>query len=255
MTKFVRILIIINGIIIPCFVLFGLFQMLERRFNKSEDKPTGIIVGDELNQAKKQNLSLQGVEYSSPQEIHNSKGKYLTVSIMTYEEAKVMEMAISSSNNFGYSLMNISNILFLDSTLNKTHWLIDRKASIRDLDIKGNYGSKKDIDTNYKYLAYEIGFEDSNHDGLINSEDYHDLYISDLNGKNLSKVTENIDLIQYEFQNKQSSIFIRYVERNDSIRLEHKLKKFAVYDIERGEFKTYDQLNKTLEQYQESLSY
>jgi DNA primase len=182
--------------------------------NKKKHQPKGIIVGKKFDEAVKQNLALQGLEYDSPSKIYNSNTFYMPVSIMTYKEAMDMKNAIASANNYGYSLMKLSNVLFLDSTYSETRWLLDKKASIKDINIRelNNYNKDEELDTNYRYLLFEIGFEDSNNDGLLNNSDLHDLYISDLNGENLTLVTNKIDVIDYYFQELYSSIFIRYTE-------------------------------------------
>lgn len=256
MSKFVRILIIINGLIIPALVIAGLFQLISKNQNKKKHQSEGIIIGEKFDEAVEQNLALQGLEYDSPRKIYNSNIFYMPVSIMTYKEAMDMKVAIASSNNYGYSLMKLSNVLFLDSTFSKTHWLLDKKASIKDLSIREpyNYNDDEELDTNYRYLSFEIGFEDSNNDGLLNSLDLHDLYISDLNGENLTQVTEKIDVVNYNFQKSYSSIFIQYTERNDSISEEHKLVKFAKYQIEAQTFIEYKSLNNTIQDYHSKLN-
>jgi hypothetical protein len=61
------------------------------------------------------------------------------------------------------------------------------------------------------------------------------LTTSDLSGKNLTQVTNQKNVMQHEFINENTIIFIRYTDR-DSIRAEHKRIKFGRYDISTGKF-------------------
>lgn len=254
MTKFIRILIIVNGLIIPTIFLAGLLLWGIKTWNNNEDQPGGIIVGEKFDQAAEKNIALQGLEYGSPQKTYNSNALFMPISIMTYKEAMEMHDAISSANSFGYSMMRLSNVLFLDSTFNNTHWLLDEKASIKDLSIRHPSGYDDEIDTNYCYLSFEIGFEDSNKDGLLNWLDFHDLYISDVNGKNLKKITSEIDVIDYEFRDQYKTVFIKYTERNDSVSEEHKLVKFGKYHMNSEQFVEYNSLNETILEYRTQMN-
>jgi len=255
MTKLVRTLIIINGLIIPAIVVVGVSTVIYKNVRKTTPRQEGIIVGEELDNAIEQELELQGLEYDSPARIYNSNSYYMPVSVMTYEEAMAIKTAISSANSFGYSMMKLTNVLFLDSTFNQTRWLLDRKASIRDLYVRepNLYKDDEEINPNYQQLIFEIGFEDSNNDGLINNHDFHDLYVSDLNGKNLTKVTEGIDILDYHFEENYSSIFIRYKIR-DTIPDEHKLVQFGKYYIDSQEFKAYENLNNSILDYRSTIN-
>jgi hypothetical protein len=56
-----------------------------------------------------------------------------------------------------------------------------------------------------------------------------------LSGKNLTQVTDQKDVLQHEFIEENTFIFIRYTER-DSIPDEHKRIKFGRYNISTGKF-------------------
>jgi hypothetical protein len=87
MNKLNQTLVTINGIIIPLFIGFALYNILDKPDNEYGGHES-IIVGDELEKAKDDSLALQGIMYESPEEIYNSTNFYLPVSVMTYEEAK-----------------------------------------------------------------------------------------------------------------------------------------------------------------------
>jgi hypothetical protein len=215
-------------------------------------EPESIIVGKKLESAKQKDLALQGLYYNAPQDIYNSTNLYLPLSIMTYKEAKEVEQAASSANDLSLSFYNIFNVVFLDKEYHVIGKLLDKKASITDIHIpSGNYNSEI-IDTTVKHIAYYIGFTDTNKDGLLNREDSHDLYLSDLSGKQLTQVTSGIDIENYYFQKDHSQLLIIYKERTNQ-REEHKRNKFAIYEISKKQFRKLEALEKQLESIEKQL--
>jgi hypothetical protein len=75
--------------------------------------------------------------------------------------------------------------------------------------------------------------------------DNHDFYISDLDGSNLTKVTTNIDVVDFPFINSNSSIFIRFKDRSD-LKDEYKLGKFGLYNIASATFVELEDIEKKL---------
>ena len=103
----------------------------------------------------------------------------------------------------------------------------------------------ENIDTTYHHLCYLISFKDTNQDGKLNSDDNHDLYISDLDGSNLTQISHNVDIVDYSLDTKKSVIDIRYKERTDE-REEYKKIKFAKYDLNTSSWMDYEELNNHL---------
>ncbi|MBT28661.1 MAG: hypothetical protein CMO01_03290 [Thalassobius sp.] len=223
-----------------------------KSFLPKEDRyhEEGLIVGEELEHAKSDTLALQGISYDYPEPIYNSSNYYLPISAMTYKEAKDVRKAISSAGDFSMSVLQIFNVVFLDSNYQVIRNLLDKKAFISDINIP--WGGREKVDRSIQNIAYEIAFEDSNNDGKLNNDDNMDLYISDLDGGNLLQVTKNIDVKSYEFINDHKDLIIRYKERNDE-REEHKKVKFAFYNIATSSFKPLLELNNHLEELEKQL--
>lgn len=249
--KLVRFLIILNGTLLPLVLIFLLFQ-IGKEILKKKDYPyqeEGIIVGEELEQAKKDTLALQGLQYDTPIKIYNSKNYYMPLSLMTYEEKKKVIEIASYANDIGTGLLKRVNVIFLDEKYQVINTLLDKKASVLEIKFQREdyetyrYSSK--IDETVKYVGYLICFEDTNKDQKINSLDNHDLYISDLEGRNLKKVTNNLSIDSFEFIKSNSQILIRYNKRLN-VPDEHKEIEFAIYDIEKGVFLDLSSLNKEL---------
>ncbi len=218
---------------LPILVGFGIYQISKEFFPNKNNFPDGIILGKELQEAKKDSVALQGLKYYNPRELYNSKNKYLPISLLTYDEEKRINKMASVANDIGDGLLKFVNVIFLDENYQVITSLLNKKASILQIEPQRKSYSleRNELDKTVKYIAYLIAFEDSNKDGKLNSADNHDLYLSNLNGKNLKKVTSNINLDRFEFTNSNSQIFIKYTDRDD-IKEEHKKQRFAIYDIE-----------------------
>lgn len=245
--KFIKFLIILNGIMLPILLGFGIYQVLKDIFPNKGKIERGIIIGKKLETAKKDSVALQGLKYYSPMTLHNSKNSYLPISLLTYDEEKRINKMVSVANDIGEGLLKYVNVIFLDENYQVITSLLDKKASIfKIVPQRKNYQNKsQEVDKTVKYIGYLIAFDDSNKDGKLNSADNHDLYISDLNGKGLKKVTDNIDIIRFEFIKSNSQIFIKYTER-EKIREEHKKKKFTIYNLKSSTFLNLSSFDKEL---------
>lgn len=226
--KALKYLWLINGL-----MLFGVFSMsIFKNIFPSEkietDEYEDIYVGEIVEKAKVEGKILQGVTHEAPRPINNSKNLYILISALTYEEAKSYKEAAASAGDISLSFYNCINILFLDEDYQAIGTLLDKKASISDYEIPHKWN--KEPDTTIQNIAYFIGFEDTNGDNRLNSKDLHDLYLSDLNGKNLVQVSKNIDIESYHFQKNHSELVISYKERNKQ-KEEYKKQKYAIYDI------------------------
>lgn len=235
MNKLNRILLTINGLIIPIFIAVIIYYSFLKSENTFEETES-IIIGEKLEKAKSDSMALQGIIYETPEVIYNSTNFYLPISVMTYEEAKDLSAAASSAGDMNIaSLFNYYNVIFLDKNYKVIGQLLDKKGSISDIHInRGQQHNEDDlIDKTVKNIGYLIGFIDTNGDGNLNNDDDHDLYISNLDGKNLTQVTTKKEIIDYKFINQNSEIFIRFKDRNNT-RDEYKRTKFGVYNISKG---------------------
>lgn len=253
MNKFIKTLIVINGLLIPVVVLILLVAFIINEFRTSGYDPDPVKT-ENLITKDGDTLITQGLLYDNPEQIYNSSYHMIRISPKTYNRAMLKD---SYSDNFeggSYSKMmyeHYVNILFLDSNYNVLSTLVDKKASIGSVTIPNGDASEK-VDTTVKNIGYLIAFEDSNKDKVIDENDYYNLYISDLNGKNLVKVTDNIDVKTFDFINNHKEIFLSFTDRKD-IPDEHKIKRFAVYDIASKQLKVLTQLDRALNAVQRIL--
>lgn len=106
-------------------------------------------------------------------------------------------------------------------------------------------------DPTQQHITYLIGFEDTNKDGLLDSEDKSDLYISSLRGENLTKVTTEVDVLNHSFIN-DNQILIKYITRNET-RREHKREYFAKYSIKEKRLEELTSLHTALDELEKFL--
>jgi hypothetical protein len=247
----VKTLIIVNGLLIPIFLLIFIVSLLINEYGHIY-RPDPVMT-ENLITNDGDTLMAQGLFYDKPESIYNSTNLYIKVSPKTYEIPKI------KSSNFESAMYRqvepyeyYINILFLDSRYNLLSTLVDQKASIIDITIPVNSESEK-VDTTVKNIGYLIAFEDSNKDKIIDRMDNYDLYISNLSGKDLTKVTINIDVKSFEFINNHKDIFISFTDRLD-IPEEHKITRFAIYNLQSKDLKYLTQLDKALTNIQKILN-
>ncbi len=252
--KALKVLWFVNGIIIFVLVSSVAYQLISDLFPKRYERVGGnIIVGERLEEAKEKGLALQGLVYREPENIYNSTNQYIEVSAKTYEEAKVMALGISSAGDYSPALYGAMNVIFIDKDYGVIRTLLEKKADIREWKFaRPDRHDNKEPDLTVQNIAYEIAFEDSNKDGILNDEDHHDLYISGLTGENLTQVTTGLNIESFNFDNKNSQLFITYYHRTDE-RQEHKRKKFAIYTIATKELRQLEDLDKTIDKLESQL--
>jgi len=246
--KFIKFLIVLNGILLPIILFFVLFQLTKEFFPNKNHYPDGIVLGKKLEKAKKDSVALQGLKYYTPRSLYNSKNTYLPISLLTYNEEKEINKLASVANDIGDGLLKFVNVIFLDENYQVITSLLDKKASVLQIEPqRKNYKyENQEVDKTVRYIAYLIAFEDSNKDGKLNAADNHDLYISDLNGKSLKRITDNIDITRFEFIKSNSQIFIKYTNRENG-REEHKKQRFIIYNLKSSKFLNLSSFDKELD--------
>jgi len=241
MTKFIRILIIVNGIIIPLVFIVILVAFVGNIIgnNWHRETQTGILTGN-VFQKDSGFVARQGLDYSSPDLIEGTENYCITISVKTFEKPQMIRNRITKFSNLksNEEKTNYFNIIFLDKNYHVLRSLLTQKASISNVVIAEKDESLKTddnirthgTDPTVKNIAYQIVYEDTNHDGKLDDKDQADLYISGIDGTDLTKVTRNIDIHKVKFFNKNTLLFIEYTDRKNEPE-EYKELKFATYNI------------------------
>ena len=251
MSKFMKNLFIINGLIIVTaitgYIIYLLFSVMITKNNNSQHE--GVKNNNEIIDKKGDTIIFQGVNCSKPMPVNNSSNFYITITPKfdkglgekRYNDKMEGE---TYHENYSDNASEYLNLLFLDKYYNVMGKLVNKKVSIERFNNKVEYENDKN-DKTIKNLTYLIAFYDTNKDGYLNSKDNHDLYISDLEGKNLVKATENIDVVDYYFINKHKDIFIIYKLRENN-KEEYLEQKYAIYNIALKLFKPLTDIEKNV---------
>jgi hypothetical protein len=248
--RFVRILWTVNGVLLFFAFVFILIVTGKEIFeNGSSYQQPQIIVGEELAEAKKEGLILQGLEYHTPELIDYSDFYILPVSLKTYQNPK-KNAAFEYASADIEEIDDVVNVIFLNHDLEPVRTLLDRKAFINSMRYPGKsryeYEYEAEVrDTIQRHITYEIAFEDSNKDGRIDSEDYLGLYVSKPDGLEFSTITSDVNVSAYEFLD-QNRILVKYTERTDED-VEHRREYFAVYNIDQKSLQKLSSLHKSLD--------
>ena len=255
MSKFIKTLIVINGILIPLLILsFGIYMIVE--FGESHYRhhpPAGVNTDNTLVQNEDTSI-VQGLWYSAPEEVYNSTNFLINIKPKTFDEpqkihsSRVNHILGEDTNN----TLNELNVLFLDKNYQVIGRLLDKKASIKTINMPVGRNFEK-LDTTIKNIAYEIAFYDDNGDGRINNDDYHDLYISNLSGKELTQVTKGVDINQFQFISNHSEIMITYTDRS-KLADDYKIKRFAIYTIATKQLLKLTEIDREIERIQKILN-
>jgi hypothetical protein len=117
--------------------------------------------------------------------------------------------------------------------------------------VVNEYESKPD--TMQRDIVYRISETDTDKDGVLGRNDDDDLYISDLDGSNLRRISkDNTITLDYYYLNK-NEILIRYVTR-EKIRSEYKEVFFGKYSIDKNKFEELTSIHNGLKKIEATLT-
>ena len=213
--KFIKILIVINGILIPLFIL-TLFGLLLVEYFSTRSNNHSVINDDYKPEYR--------IEHTSPNEIVNSDNYYIS----KYKVEEIDDLIGKRILEIGKLPENTVNLVFLNKNFEKIGNLLEKDASVKDINIPNYYSNDDERIKLTKNITYLIALEDSNNDEVINEYDDHYLFISDLNGQNLNKIL-NKQIKEYKFINDFKEILITYHENEKNLAV-------GVYDIDKNKF-------------------
>ncbi|MCL5247631.1 hypothetical protein M4I21_17570 [Cellulophaga sp. 20_2_10] len=230
-SKFVRLLIVINGILLFPILIFLLFELVNDKFKKDSNEfleyETPIVKEsiEENNDYK--------IRFSSVIKIPNSEN-YIVAEYKDLGNNAILEREIE----LPYSVPTFTyNLIFLDKNFDEIGKLLKNEASIKSMHIPNAYSNKNEEIKEIKYLSFYIATEDSNEDGEINSSDQHYVYISDLNGKNLIRLSDR-KVKQYQWINNSTEILLTFEDEINSGKLD-----LGVYDLKTKTLRNTKNLN------------
>lgn len=228
--KFIRTLIIINGILIPIFILYVFGCIVYEKFKK--DVPIEL---DNNFEFENQNLSNFSIQNSEPIQIPNSEFYYVTVEKKYQYEYGEIDIDIEHSPNM--VRQNTINVLFLNKQQSEIGKLLPENGSITSMSVLNRFTENVEELKQIKHIAYYIATKDTNEDGIIDSADEHYLYLSDLNGRNLTKVSDR-KIKSFQWSNQGQEMILTFDQKDNDNDFD-----YAVYNLETKEIRPTKKLN------------
>jgi hypothetical protein len=253
--KFIKFLIILNGVMLPIFLGFGIYQLVKDFYPRQEiTQQRGLSVSDDVETSENELEPLQGLNYSMPDEVYNSTNFLLKVYIEDYTKDSEIVYMYDDRDSYFQSYSNLVNVIFLDKDRQVIRTLLDKKASIKTI---GTRRANSDIFgeplKSYSTITYKIAFEDTNKDGKLNENDDHDLYVSNLSGGDLTQITKGIEVKGWIVYHEEQVIMIRYSERVNKEKKDQE-EQFAVYSIKDKTLKPLNGLNNELQKLRATIA-
>jgi hypothetical protein len=194
----------LNDIIVLIGGSIFTFQLIQGYFHRGPEE-RGPIVGERLVKAASDSVALQDISMTLPRQIGASPYRFIQLRskdlttpkrIMKYSElGPPPGMRIEPDYSYEYNALEGSatiNIVFIKADGSDAHLLLDKKGFIATADIPN------ERDTSQRFNIYRLVFEDTDNDGRLTSSDRFDLYVSDLFGRNLRRITDaKIKVIRY----------------------------------------------------------
>ena len=263
MERFLKVLWLVIGILLLFILPISGYYLIKDNFSDYQDlhADQSLIVGEDQKEAIKKGKVIQGLVYDRIERIPGTINYMLPLSALKFNKPKDLEKfygefedARSKAGDMNMSSMHGNvNIIFLDIDYKVINVLLRKKAFIQNYHSpRIHYDLQEKVDPTVKNILYLIGFEDTNKDGLLNELDDEDLYISDVDGSNLRQVTRNLHILDYDFINNNSEVFIVY-ENRDSIADEYKRKRFGKYQIEKDTFREFSDLHQKILELEKQL--
>lgn len=258
LNRWLRRLWLVNGIIV--LIGGGIFtvQMIQGYFPR-QPQAQGPMVGERLEKATKDTLALQDVSMTLPRQVGTTpyrfvqlRAKDLTtpIRIMKYSElGPPPGTAVGPDYSREYNVLEGSstiNLVFIKADGSDAHLLLDKKGFIATADIPS------ERDTSQRFNIYRLVFDDTDNDGRLTSSDRSDLYVSDLLGRNLHRITDDkVKVTRYIKANREGKILLLAKIRPGDPKIAEAdwIEKIFVYDLKSNQlspFITDESLLKTV---------
>ncbi|GGD10491.1 hypothetical protein [Hyunsoonleella pacifica] len=227
--KFIRFLIILNGILLPIVIGFIIYAFVDDFLRQSQYKSNDNIFKADYEEEQKD----YSIANNGPQKLYNSDIWYI-IFYRYYDDDD--EFKYYGNNDFPKDILNI---VFLDKELNVKRTLLNRESLIINVSAPNKYSEENRLGKLKEMIFYLVVEEDTNSNGYLDRKDFSCLFASDLDGNNFRRIIEK-DVNGYRFIN-ENLISVAYME-NGKI-------KYGVYDFLNNEFKDSKSLNEIINKY------
>lgn len=192
-------------------IIIGLFSCKERRpkiENIAIENLTQVQIDSILTEFK--------FQYENPIVLDSSN--HILIPIST--ELLKRKTSYSKEGYYSNDFPRYWNVLFYNRLTGKINLLTQKKFRISEIKAKKNNKEFEEQDVLNGKILYTISDVDFNNDGKLNGKDPEFLFVSELDGSRLVRISpKNEDLVHYEIIQKSKEILIetRRDSNNDSI--------------------------------------
>ncbi|MFD0992559.1 hypothetical protein [Tenacibaculum geojense] len=229
--KFIRILVIVNGILLPIFILYIICIIAIEQYKQFQNE----IIDDYSFESKETTEKHFEIKYSSPIKLPNSDFYYVAVEKEFEDNYGYIGLDIKNIGNM--VRMNTINIIFLDKNFQNSGKLLPENASIKSMYIPKRKTENSKLHNEKSHISYFIANSDTNNDGIIDRYDQHYVYLSDINGHNLNKVTDR-KVKNYQWINNNKELLLTFDNTEEPNKLE-----FGIYNIDSKEIRETKNIN------------
>lgn len=128
----------------------------------------------------------------------------------SYGSSKVNQISYSISNYNQFELTGyLDNLKFQHVDSTNIYSLTDNKIQIQTVTFLNTIAEK----SNKKILVYSLVDSDTNRDGKVNQDDIKSLYLSDIDGSNFTKVSDDFnEVIDWNIIENLNRLYFRCIE-------------------------------------------
>jgi len=167
-------------------------------------------VGRALDSALADSLEIQRISLSLPKRIGQSEFQFIELSVRDLTEPIPSNLRMVRPTTPYYadernvlSRYGAINLLFLDLDGSNPHLLLEKRAFIEAADIPD------DRDSLQHFNLYRMVFNDTDGDQRLTRLDRSDLYCSDINGRNLRRITvDSLRVTDYTKSLQEEKVYI-----------------------------------------------
>ncbi len=231
---------LVLGIIIGGIVGAVLILLVMVLFNKNRsDNTTGLRLVANDSTATKDPKNQQILVYGDYMDLDSTDYILIPLGMKTVEKEEDKGLRSKSSDEYSESYSgsyrsykynfytldfgNCNNIIFYNKKTDETHLLLQKPAIISQFYFP--FYDKEYIGEKYYFILIGIHEDDTNLDGYINGDDAESVYLTDLSGRNMFRITpDNTQLVDWFIDMSTNNILMKV--RFDS----NKDRKFNYYD-------------------------
>ena len=203
----------INGLLLflgsISFIVIISYQLTKNIFRDNYRQEQTLDLADDATDTEKWSLGY-------PEEIHGNEYYFIPLESENKEikenKEKFQSFNLYSSN---YSRTRSKNILFINSVTNNSYWLFDsvQQLIIQMQTLDSHDENEKLITTAIYYIVIN---DDTNNDGVYDSEDKRTLALTKPDGSNYSEIITGYDRIVEVQLNDAGNLFVIYIN-NDKV--------------------------------------